>query len=249
MTAKESRATIERVRRLSSRLQRLDLGVEESLSRLRPGQSLLARLSEDVWDPYLAEHWTPVALNGKTITVERLADNHYTPGQVVSLLGPVGAPYPMRPNLRNLLLLALDAPPTPLVLLAALAVRSKIQVTMVLGGSAVEYPLAALPREVEVLEGDLEQGWPNQVTTVGWADQVIAVGHPSYRAQLYPALLRRIHELRAEVPRRYLLGIFDRPVVCGVGACHGCGVAGKDGADRLVCVDGPALDLEEVRFS
>ena len=82
---------------------------------------------------------------------------------------------------------------------------------MVLGGTAAEYPLDALPPEVEVLTGSVEEGWPNQVTTVGWADQVIAVADPRYRERVYAALLARIHELRAEVPRQYVLGLFDQP--------------------------------------
>lgn len=248
MSVKESSATIERVRRLSGRLQRLDLGVEENLARLKPGQAVLARLSPESWDPYLPEVWTPVALDGATITVERPVGVAYTPGQIVSLLGPVGAPFPMRPNLRSLLLLALDAEPTPLILLATLAVLSKIEVTLVLGGRAKDYPLQALPAEIEVVEGDLEQGWPNQVTSVGWADQVIAVANPRYRHLTYPALLARLHQLRQDIPKRFALGIFEQPMPCGVGTCFGCGFACKEGADKLTCLDGPALDLEEVTF-
>ncbi|GAB4571471.1 MAG: hypothetical protein Kow0077_08200 [Anaerolineae bacterium] len=247
MSAKETQATIERVRRISPSLQRLDLGVEESLARLKPGQLLLARLSEDRFDPYLPEPWVPVALDNVTITIERPARDQYLPGQVVTLLGPVGAPFPMRYNLRNLLLIALDAMPTPLVLLASMAVRSQIEVTMVLGGSAAQYPLDVLPPEVEVLHGDLETGWANQVTTIGWADQVIAVANPRYRHELYPRLATRIRELRVEIPKRFILGIFDQPIPCGTGACQGCGVA-CHGRDRLVCVDGPAIDLDEVNF-
>ncbi len=248
MAPRETRATIERVRRILPDLHRLELGVEEGIARLKPGQLLLARLSDEGWDPYLAERWIPVALSGRTVTIERAAGNHYAPGQIVSLLGPVGAPFPMRHNLRNLLLLALDTPPTPLILLASLAVHSKIEVTMVLSGQAAQYPLDALPEEIEVLTGSLEEGWPNQVTTVGWADQVVSVANPQYRHLLYPALLAKIHELRADVPRRYVLGLFDLPMPCGTGACQGCSVSCKGSRDHLTCVDGPALDLEEVNF-
>ncbi len=247
MTTRETQATIERVRRISPSLQRLDLGVEEGLARLKPGQSLLARTGEDRADPYLPEVWTPVGLDGLTVTIERPARDHYTPGQVVSLLGPVGAPFPMRYNLRSLLLMALDTPPTPLVLLATMAVRTKIEVTLVLSGSAQEYPLDVLPAEVEVLTGSLDEGWPNQVTTVGWADQVIAVANPRYRNLLYPQLLAKIKELRADLPKRFVLGLFEGPLPCGTGACQGCGVACQD-EDHLTCVDGPAIDLEEVKL-
>ena len=247
MSIRESQATIERVRRISPTLQRIDLGVEDYLARLKPGQTLLARIAEDRWDPYLPEAWTPVALDKQTITIERPARDQYLPGQVVTLLGPVGAPFPMRYNLRNLLLVALDAYPTPLVLLASMAVRSQIEVTLVLTGDATEYPLDALPPEIEVVTGSLQEGWPNQVTTVGWADQTIAVANPRYRHELYPQLMARIRELRADIPKRFMLGLFDQPMPCGTGACQGCGVTCQ-GKDHLVCVDGPALDLEEVSF-
>lgn len=247
MSTRESQATIERVRRISPTLQRIDLGVEESLSRLKPGQSLLARIGGDRWDPYLPEPWIPVGLNNLTITIERPAQDQYLPGQVVSLLGPVGAPFPMRFNLRSLLLIALDTFPTSLVLLASMAVRSQIEVTMVLTGSATDYPLDALPPEIEILKGDLDDGWPNQVTTVGWADQMIATANPRYRHELYPRLMTRIRELRADIPKRFMLGLFDQPMPCGTGACQGCGVA-CHGDDHLTCVDGPAIDLEEVKF-
>ena len=154
-----------------------------------------------------------------------------------------------RVNLRSLLLFALDTAPTGLVLLTRLAVRSKIEVTLVTTGAAQDYPLDALPRELEVLQGDLEKGWPNQVTTVGWADQIIATANPAYRSQFYPALLDKVRDLRADIPRRFLLGLFDQHMACGVGVCHGCGVSCSSGKDRLVCLDGPAIDLEEVNFS
>ncbi|MBN2472498.1 MAG: hypothetical protein JXN59_17355 [Anaerolineae bacterium] len=247
MSIRETQATIERVRRVSPTLQRIDLGVEEHLARLKPGQSLLARISDERWDPYLPEVWTPVAVDKLTITIERPARDQYLPGQVVSLLGPVGAPFPMRYNLRSLLLLALDAYPTPLVLLANMAVRSGIEVTLVLSGMAAEYPLEALPPELEVVTGSLEEGWPNQVTTIGWADQIISVANPRYRHELYPQLMARVHEMRAEIPKRFMLGLFEQPIPCGTGACQGCGVS-CHGKHHLICVDGPALDLEDVNF-
>lgn len=247
MNTKETRATIERVRRLSAHLQRIDIGVEQSLTRIKPGQALLAHMA-DTWEPYLAEQWTPVATKGRTVTIERPTHTQYTPGQVVTLVGPVGAPFTMRYNLRSLLLLALDTAPTPLVLLASMAIKSKIEVTLVLGGSARDYPLDALPAELEILEGDLEEGWPNQVTTVGWADQIIATANPTYRDQTYKALVQRINELRADVPTRFMLGLYDLPMPCGVGACQGCGVSCSDG-DKLICVDGPAIDLATANFA
>lgn len=244
MSAKETTATIERIRRVSANLQRLELGVDESLRRIKPGQYVLARPT-DSWDPYLPQCWTPVALSNNTVTFEQPGTDHYQPGQTVTLLGPVGAPFPLRPNLRNLLLIALDTPLTALALLATLAVRSKVGVTLVRSGEAQRYPLDLLPQEVEVLEGDLDSGWPNQVMTLGWADQVIAVAEPVYRLEHYQRLVERISELRAQIPQRFFLGLFDQALLCGMGACQGCALP-HEGGHKLICVDGPAQDLTKV---
>src|SRR5690606_23787930 len=77
---KDTKAIIERVRRVNDTHQHVHLAVDPSLSALLPGQSVLARLHER-WDPYLREQWWPVALANQKLIVERPVSHVYEPGQ------------------------------------------------------------------------------------------------------------------------------------------------------------------------
>lgn len=246
---RETQAIIERVRRVSPALQQIDLSVDPALAHMQPGQSVLAApLDNTAWSPYLREQWIPVDARDTRLVVELPAAPHYAPGQVISLLAPVGKPVPLRSGARNLLLIAEDAAPTPLVWIARQRVRTGAAVTLVLGGQALDYPLDQFPPEVEILRGDTDWSWPEQVETLTWADQVIALAPPFAQAESYGRLHLAISQLRHQAPEHFACGLFYQRLACGTGACGACMTACQDG-DRLTCVDGPALDLKDVRFS
>ena len=239
---RETKAIIERVSRLNEHYQWLHLAVDDSLNDLKPGQTVLARPLPERWDPYLREHWWPVAMTSNTLVVERPGHLRYEPGQVVSLLGLVGQPYRYKRTLRNVLLMAYDAPPTPLIMSIGWLVNNKISVTMVLSGKANDYPSTHLPEEVEVIRADDSLQWANRVMTVGWADQVFVVVAPDDELIQFGKVFTLFHELRAEVPKNYLFGIFQPVQPCGIGACQACMIP-MGGDTTLICTDGPALDL------
>lgn len=241
---KETQAIIERVRRVNDTHQHLYLAVDPSLNTLLPGQSVLARLSES-WHPYLREHWWPVGVGSGKLVVERPVNLRYEPGQVVQLLGIVGQPYRFRRTLRNVLLIASDTEPTPLLMPVASLLSNNTSVTLVLLGNARDYGTAHLPPEVEIIHGDDSLNWPNRVTTVGWADQVLAAVSPGDELNGFSRLMTVFRELRAEIPTNYLFGVFRPLLPCGVGACCACMVRLK-GSVALACTEGPALDLTQV---
>ncbi|MBC8097867.1 MAG: hypothetical protein H7Y11_00355, partial [Armatimonadetes bacterium] len=194
---KETNAIIERIRRVNTDFQRLELSVDETLLKIKPGQSMMARLTES-WNPYLRQQWWPVNLSRGKLVVERPANEMYEPGQVVPVLGLVGQPFRFRGTgaLRNVLLIAYDTPPTPLLMTIPWLLGNKISVTLVLVGSAVSYDTQHLPPEVEIELGDIPQlpadtknpqpstpsdadfSWRNQIMTLGWADQVFVTVGP-----------------------------------------------------------------------
>lgn len=262
---RDIQAIIERVRRVNEHYQHVELAVDEALVRIKPGQSLLVRRANDgetpeVWHPYLREQWHPVMISGNKLVIERPAAMRYEPGEIISVLGPVGQPFRFRRTLRNVLLLAYHTPPTALLMTIPFLLANNVAVTLVLLGEAVHYATQHLPPEVEVLRGtppapkdqkpltvEEELIWPNQVLTVGWADQVFAaVGQDDEMRRFYDvlAMLRR---LRAEVPKNYLFGVFQPALACGVGACACCMIAAQ-GALHQVCMEGPAFDLSLVDF-
>src|SRR5258707_569506 len=157
----ESQAIIERVRRISAITQQLDVAVEKTQRRIGAGQMFLARATIS-FDPYLREPWIPVKKEGSYLVVERPVDRAYTPGQVVNLLGPLGKPLPLHEKTRALLLIAHEATPASLLMLAQTALHQGAAVALVLGGAARHYPVEALPPEVEVIRGDADGSWADQ---------------------------------------------------------------------------------------
>src|SRR3954470_24558617 len=107
----QAQAIIERVKRVSAALQRLDIAVEKTQRSIGPGQLFLARTTTSS-DPYLREPWTPIRCEGSTVVVERPSTQVFAPGEIVNLIGPVGRPIPMRDSLRTLLIIANEATPS-----------------------------------------------------------------------------------------------------------------------------------------
>lgn len=244
---RETKAIIERVSRLNEHYQRLHLATEDYLNDIKPGQTVLARLT-DRWDPYLREQWWPVDIAPNRLIVERPGSIRYEPGQSASLLGLVGQPFRYRRTLRNVLLLADDTSPTPLVMSMNWLLSNHVSVTLVLSGRATLYPTQHLPPEIEVQHADEALSWPNRVMTVGWADQVFVVVRPDNELERFERIWTLFRELRAEIPKSYLFGVFQPVQPCGIGACQVCLTQLRGGESSLACTQGPAVDLTQVPF-
>ncbi len=243
----ETDAIIEVTRRINADYQHLELSLDnEALGRIKPGQSLMVRVNASSFDPYLRQQWWPVGLSGERIVVERPASEHYRPAQVVSVLGYAGRPFRFRRTLRNVLLLAHDTTPSPLLMTIPWLLGNKISVTLVLTGTATTYDTHHVAKEVEIVLGEEDTlAWEGQVMTLGWADQVFSVVGQDDETGKFKTLLERFRELRNDVPQQYLFGVFQTPLPCGAGACYACMVKTRK-ENKLICVDGPAFDLTQV---
>jgi hypothetical protein len=246
---RETQVLIERVRRLSPDLQQLDLAIDRTLAQIRPGQSLFASpLETDGWNPYLREQWIPVDLQPGRLTVEIPTGRVYTPGQVASVLAPIGTPIPFRANLQHTLMIAEDALPTPFVQVARNLLGGGVSVTLVLGGNATRYPLELLSPEIEILRSDTDWKWPDQIETLQWADQVLVLAPIYLQAEVYRRLFDTITQLRQHaIPDDYVCGLYYPRLACGTGACQACELPSRK-ETLLVCADGPAIDLKKVLF-
>lgn len=242
---KETEAIIERLRAVNSTHQHLHLAVDESLITIKPGQFLLVRVG-DRWDPYLRVVWYPVDFQDGKLVIERPLTEKYDLGQTVNIIGPAGSTFLFRKGIRNILLVAYDCAPTPMLMILPWLTRNNIAATLVLLGEATKYETQHLPPEIEVIIGDSELNWPDQVMSVGWADQIfvcVAQDDESYR---FAQLLARIKERRNEVPKNYLFGIYQG-FACGIGMCDVCAIRTEDGL-KLACMKGPAFDLAMVKL-
>lgn len=240
----ETQAIIQRVRRINEQYQHLDVAIEPALSDMKAGQSLLVRVN-DKWEPYLREQWWPVSYSKELLVIERPMEVKYEPGQLLNVLGPIGGPYLFRRTLRHVLLIAYDTPPTPLLGMLPVLLANQTSVTLALLGTAAAYKTQHLPPQVEVMHGDASLEWPDRVMTVGLADQVFAVAHTDDEMLRFGRLLALFKELRAEVQKYYIFGVFRPVLPCGAGACQACMIPVRQGV-KLVCLDGPAFDLTQV---
>jgi len=250
---KETQASIERVKRVNKNYQRLELAVDASLAGMLAGQALLVRRIEkdsDIqnWHPYLREMWFPVDIPARDVlVVERAAKVRYLPGQLLSLLGPIGQPFRFRRTLRNILLLVYDTPPTPLLLMLPSLLASQVSVTMILMGRAVDYDARHLPEEIEVICAEDDLTWPDMVMTLGWADQIFVLVRPGSEGAYFAQAMQMLRARRSDIPPNTVFGVFQNLLPCGVGACHACMLRTRQGP-RLQCMDGPAFDLTAVRL-
>lgn len=243
---KETSALIERITRVNDVYQRIHIKLADAPGRIKPGHSLLARPLPG-WHPYLAQRWWPVDIQESFLLIERPINEHYDVGQVVPVMGFIGQPYRFRRNLRSVLLIAHQTPPHPLLLTVPWLLSNKIDVTLVLTGSAADYDAHHLPELVEIIRGDDDGSfsWPNQVLTVGNADQVFVTVDPANETDGFRDVVDRFTELRASIGQNYLWGIFRPALPCGAGACGACMLTTRGGT-ALACTIGPAFDLSQL---
>lgn len=251
---RETQAIVERIKRVNRGYQRLELAVDRSLSSLLPGQALLVRrISRDyeaeIWHPYLRDLWFPVEiLASNMLVVEQPAREQFVPGQLLSILGPVGKPLRFRQKLRNLLLLAYETAPTPLLLMLQPLLEQGTSLTMVTLGAARDYDCAHLPEELEIIQASDDHRWHDMVMTLGWADQVFVLIGAGPELTQFAEVMRLIRGRRSDVPVNTIFGVFQRQLPCGVGACQAC-LLPMRGAAKLQCLDGPAFDLTQLRLA
>ncbi len=251
---KETNAIVQRLRDGGKGYQIIEMWIEPELYNMKAGQSVLVRRADaaETWDPYLRDQWWPTSVSNSHMIVERPAHEKYPVGTELSLMGPIGQPFRFRRNLRNVLLIAQDTPPTPLRMMIPPLLSNNIAVTLVLLGAARTYPIAMLPPEVEVIRGEGNPGdtlnWQDVVTSVGIADQVFALVPPDDEHLRFAALWNLFNELRATTDKNLVFGVFQGLLPCGVGACQACMVRHKGEGDKYVCTDGPAFDLHELKL-
>ncbi|MCS6870557.1 MAG: hypothetical protein NZ571_03785 [Anaerolineae bacterium] len=240
-------AIIERIRRVSAGIQRLELAVEPAQQIIGGGQFFLVRTT-GTYDPYLREAWLPVGLRDGAVIVERPTRYEYAPNQVIDVLGPIGKPFPLRDSTRALLLIAYEATPAIFLLMAQSALARRAAVTLVLIGQACRYPLEALPSAFEVTRAEYHETWHERQQQIAWADQIFAVAPPPYDVPAYLRLLEDVQRIRHAMSADLLYGIFQPPMPCGVGACQACLVRLHNGEEVPACVDGIAFDLTRVNL-
>jgi dihydroorotate dehydrogenase electron transfer subunit len=176
-------------------------------------------------------------------------------GEKIDILGPLGKGFTIRPESKNLLLVAGGIGIAPLVLMVQ-QVSPHHQVTLIQGaGTAAQLYLgsrqltAISHQRVQVVPvtEDGSTGRKGMATDIlpdflDWADQVYACGPiDMYKTMAEMSLRAKKNNLKLEKCQVSL----EVRMGCGFGACYGCTINTKKGLKR-VCRDGPVFELDDI---
>jgi dihydroorotate dehydrogenase electron transfer subunit len=218
----------------------------------KPGQFVMGRCAEN-HDPLLRR---PLSIHGiddsggVALLFEVVGRgtswlSERAPGDLVDLVGPLGNGFSVRPDAKELLLVAGGMGIAPLEFLHEMATRMGKRVTELQGAqiAALLYPRDHVPETSVVVSSteDGSAGMKGFVTSlvdqhVTRADQVFACGPVG----MYQSMAR-LECLRGKSVQVSL----EERMACGVGACYGCTVKTRNGL-KQVCRDGPVFELADI---
>lgn len=165
----------------------------------------------------------------------------------IDVLGPMGNGFSIRPEAKNLLLIAGGIGIAPLAFLAQKAIENNYRVMLLAGAhtSAQVYPENLLPPgiKIAVTTENGSAGKKGRITDlipeyINGADQIFSCGP----MPMYKDMCRQHGTLLKGKPAQVSLEIV---MGCGRGICYGCTVNTKHGL-KEVCTDGPIFELDDV---
>jgi dihydroorotate dehydrogenase electron transfer subunit len=257
-------AKVETNRRITGSYYLLRLAAPQVASAALPGQFIMVKIGASM-DPLLRRPFSIMSVSGETVEVcykvvgrgtELLSS--VAPGDKLSLLGPLGREFKLRPPEGKIALIGGGIGLPPLLFLAE-SIKEYLPGRMTdlafLIGCESEADilfrqrLESLSCKVEFATEDGSVGFCGLVTERFSA--LISNGfRPSFFYACGPhAMLAALKDIARKAGLKGQVSLESR-MACGVGACLGCAIdsAGSRGAapKKYVCSDGPVFDIEEV---
>ncbi len=258
---KQTTAAITSAQEVTREARLLWLEAPEIARAARPGQFVMVRCGPDAYLPRpFSVHRTDgdnLALLFSVVGGGTRWLSARKKGETLSVFGPLGNGFTIKPNARNILLVAGGIGLAPLVFLADIAAASGQKVTLISGArdAGCLLPIAspqrlydggALPASLHCITAteDGSEGFKGLATRLIPAycdgiDQVFACGPAAmYRTM---AKMPELKKIPVQVSLEAVMG-------CGTGVCYGCTIKTKNGL-RQVCKDGPVFELGELEIS
>jgi dihydroorotate dehydrogenase electron transfer subunit len=240
---------VTRVERVASEYTVLEVECGPELADSRPGQFLMIRpLNErylvrrpfTVFDAEPRRNVVSIAFRVTGVGTAALA--RLRAGDRVSVLGPLGNGFDIRPETRRAVVFARGAGMASLYKLALGCLSSGLQTMVLLSARRPDLWLAEQELRVAgatVVAVDDETGSSNLA-------RVAEIAEPWFGeapCQAFVCGSARLLQLATVLGNRYDCSVqaaLEAPMACGIGTCHACPV-GKltDTEGDLVCVDGP----------
>jgi dihydroorotate dehydrogenase electron transfer subunit len=255
-------------RAATPRLRWLTLEAPELARGVRPGQYLLLRCTgPGSYDPLLRRALFVAAAEPALGQIGLLYEPDERgrawlargrPGDMLDAIGPLGQPFAIGAQARNLLLIGQGPGLAALLLLARAAAARGCAVTVLAGAAHADAlpPPFLLPGEVEyqgfaglqisdfrlqIDSADTKSTIYNLQSAITWADQLFA----ALPDDQIPALRDAVRAVRYRWARGFASALLEGPIICGVGACGVCATELRK-RTRLLCSDGPVFDLRDV---
>jgi dihydroorotate dehydrogenase electron transfer subunit len=154
-------------------------------------------------------------------------------GDILDVLAPLGRGVTFEPGAQHILLIGEGTRTTRLVAIAHEAVKLGREVVVLTRGEP--FPSHLLLPEIEYRADETLSP-----ELIAWADAIVASGAADFYRGLSDAIRATRYRIEPEFARRLL----EMPMPCGIGICYACAADTSRGL-KLVCADGPALDLFE----
>ncbi len=249
------KATIRENRGLSPGYFRMTLSEVGDIARGRPGQFVMIR-GDWQTDPLLGR---PLSIcrfhadKGEIQIVYRAAGrgtrrlSEMKAGQTVSVIGPLGSPFPRPGGSGRAILVAgaIGAPP-----LVALAESMAIRPLFILGGRT-ENDVVFIRTDLEDL--GIESVFVTEDGSYGTKGTAIQALEKQVKANdlVYACgpnrMLAQVARLSREVGFEAYVS-FEERMACGIGVCLGCAVRHENGSYVHVCKDGPVFDVRDIAW-
>lgn len=224
-------------------IQLLTLHAPEIARAIRPGQFALAR-DPSTFDPYLRRTLWMYKVHDERVEFSFSASdplaNRVRTGDTLDLLTPLGRAIEFNATARHILLIGEGPRIAQLIAIAHDAVNQGREVVLAsypvpIGEGIEVYPPHLLSPEIEYRTDDVLNS-----ELITWADALIVSGS----SELFRAVADALRAVRYRLGPGFARILLEMPMPCGIGVCYACTVNTLRGV-RLVCVDGPTIDLVE----
>ncbi|MBC7218394.1 MAG: dihydroorotate dehydrogenase electron transfer subunit [Candidatus Caldatribacterium sp.] len=247
---------VRRKERIGERFVLLELEESGIAAQAKPGQFVMVRPFQEVFDPLLARPFAVLRTQGDSFTLLFEVTGRGTallaraePGDVLSVLGPLGRGFSL--DASSGVLIAGGRGIVPLVFLALEFLKRTIP-SLFFVGVRERKELALL----RVLEGIPEVFWScEEKVAGGFCGTVLDLVRRHLDAvfksdaKVYACgpegMLRKLKEIFSGREEKVEVSLETR-MGCGFGVCLGCAVPKKGGGYWHVCSDGPVFKLSEV---
>jgi len=234
----------------------LDVAAPEIVGETHPGQFVMLSTGPG-YDPLLKRPFGILDAQGDTLSLlyevvgrgtRQLSE--VVPGRVLDLVGPLGNGFPELSD-KRILMVAGGRGFAPLFLSARLMAQNNEVIFRYGARSQAQLKLADWLDEIglQTVELFTEDGSVGQKGRVddGLTDLIKKQSVEVTLSCGPDAMLKTLARLLSGVDGLHY-GSFEALMGCGIGICHSCALAMKDGTYRKVCSDGPVFPLGAVAW-